>query len=93
MARKKRVSFGKRLGHVVSDIADAASVAATGSQIGVLELAAEDEFGPAAVKRPRKRKTARKKAAPKKKTARKKMKAVSKKASKPKKKKRATKRR
>ena len=44
MATKKRVSFAGRLGQTVSDMANAASVAATGSEIGVLELAAEDEL-------------------------------------------------
>ena len=46
MAKKKRVSFVDRLGQTVSDMANAASVAATGSEIGVLELAAEDELNP-----------------------------------------------
>ena len=77
MARKKRVSFGKWLGQTVSDMANAASVAATGSEIGVLELATEDELGASAVKPSRKVK-----AVPKKKV-------VSKKSSRPKKKKRA----
>jgi hypothetical protein len=50
------------MGEAVSDIVDAASVAATGSQLGVLELAAEDEMSPTSVKRKRKAKVARKKA-------------------------------
>ena len=90
MAKKKRISFGQRLGHAVSDMANAASVAATGSEIGVLELAAEDEFGSPAVKRPRKSKTVSKK---KKKAAPKKKKVVSRKASRPKKRKPAARRR
>jgi hypothetical protein len=49
------------MGEAVSDIVDAASVAATGSQFGVLELAAEDELSPTSVKRKRKVKAARKK--------------------------------
>ena len=51
MARKMRVSFADRLGQTVSDMANAASVAATGSEIGVLELAAEDELSPRPVAR------------------------------------------
>jgi len=64
---KKKISFAQQLGHAASDVANAASVAATGSEIGVLELAAEDELNPAPRKRLRKKKVARKKkAAPKK---------------------------
>ena len=81
MAKKKRISFADRLGQTVSDMANAASVAATGSEIGVLELAAEDELSPRPVRRARKMK-----AAPKKK-------ALVKKSSKPKTRKRAGKRR
>jgi hypothetical protein len=81
MAKKKRVSFGERLGQMISDMANAASVAATGSEIGVLELATEDELGASAVKRSRKVKTVPKK------------KVVSKKSSGSKKKKRAGRRR
>ena len=82
MAKKKqRDTFGRRLGQTVADMADAVSVAATGSQIGVLEMAAEEELNPSPVKRARKAK-----AAPKKKV-------VAKKASKPAKKKRTSKRR
>ena len=51
MAKKKRVSFAGRLGQTVSDMANAASVAATGSEIGVLELAAEDELNERPAKR------------------------------------------
>ena len=76
-AKKKRASFRERLGQTISDIANAASFAATGSEIGVLELATEDELGARTVKSSRKAK-----AVPKKK-------AVSKKLSRPKKKKRA----
>jgi hypothetical protein len=45
----------------VSDIANAASVAATGSEIGMLELAAEDELKPTRTKRARKEKVVPKK--------------------------------
>lgn len=78
MARKKRPSIADRLGHAVSDIADAVSVAATGSQIGVLELAAEDDLDirkvklartQAAKKAVKKRATAKTKPAVKKKAA------------------------
>ena len=62
MAKKKRPSFAQRLGATVSDMANAASVAATGSEIGVLELAAEDELGRRPVKRAPKVKPRRKKA-------------------------------
>jgi hypothetical protein len=50
-----------------SDVANVASVAATGSEIGVLELAAEDELKPTQTKRAR-----RVKAVPKKRVAAKK---------------------
>ena len=60
---KKRVTFVERLERAASDVVDAVSVAATGSQVGVLELAAEDELG---VKPPR---PARKKTVSKKKAA------------------------
>lgn len=64
MAKKKRDSLAARLGHAVSDIANVASVAATGSEIGVLELAAEDELAPRPDPRPRKTRTTSKKTAP-----------------------------
>ena len=70
MAKKKRVSFADRLGQTVSDMANAASVAATGSEIGMLELAAEDELSPRPARRARKMNAAPKKrmrAVPKKK--------------------------
>jgi hypothetical protein len=90
VARKKRGSLGEWLGQTISDMANAASVAATGSEIGVLELATEDELGASAVKRSRKVKAVPKKkkvkAVPKKKV-------VSKKASRPRKKKRTGRRR
>ena len=54
MAKKKRVSLAGRLGQTVSDMANAASVAATGSEIGVLELAAENELNVQPAKRSRK---------------------------------------
>jgi hypothetical protein len=43
---KKRTSIAEVLAEAVSDVTNAASVAATGSEIGVLELAAEDELKP-----------------------------------------------
>jgi hypothetical protein len=66
---KKPVSIAQRLERAVSDVANAASVAATGSELGVLELAAEDELNPRPAKRARKAKrpAKRKKAAVKKK--------------------------
>jgi len=82
MAKKKRVSFSSDLVQTVSDMANAASVAATGSEIGVLELAAEDELNVRPAKRSRKVKAALKK-----------KKTVAKKSRKPIKKKRAVKRR
>ena len=78
MARKKAPSIIGAMGEAVSDIVDAASVAATGSQLGVLELAAEDELTPASAKRKRKAKPARNK----KKTAAKSKKKASKKKTK-----------
>jgi hypothetical protein len=80
MAKKKRVSIAERLEETVGDMANAVSVAATGSEIGVLELAAEDELS----RRPaKKRKT----------KPTKKSKVVVKKRSKPVKRKRTVKRR
>lgn len=61
MAKKKSPSIIGAMGEAVRDIVDAASVAATGSQLGVLELAAEDELKPAPAKRRRKAKVARNK--------------------------------
>jgi predicted lipid-binding transport protein (Tim44 family) len=61
MAKKKPVSVAGMIGEAISDVVDAASVAATGSQLGVLELAAEEEMRPAAPKRKKKAKAARKK--------------------------------
>ena len=81
MAKKKRASIAAALGEVVSDVANAVSVAATGSELGVLELAAEDEFKPTRAKRTRRAKPVRKKMA------------AAKKSKKPIKKKRAKKRR
>ena len=81
MAKKKRISIAKRLGVVVSDAANAVSVAATGSEIGILELAAEDEL-----KLHRTKSVRKVRAAPKRKTA-------AKKPSKPVKSKRSAKRR
>lgn len=61
MAKKKPLSVVGMIGEAVSNVVDAASVAATGSQLGVLELAAEQEMRPATPKRERKAKAARKK--------------------------------
>jgi hypothetical protein len=61
LARKQYLSMTQTLGEAVSDVANAASVAATGSEIGVLELAAEGEFKPGRSKRSRKVKAAPKK--------------------------------
>jgi hypothetical protein len=63
MAKKKPRSVVGMIGETVSDVVDAASVAATGSQLGVLELAAEEELNPTPAKRKRKAKVARKKKA------------------------------
>ncbi|MEA3023279.1 MAG: hypothetical protein QOK01_2131 [Alphaproteobacteria bacterium] len=54
MTKKNSVPIINGLEQAVSDVANAASVAATGSEIGVLELAVEDEINPRVV---RKRKT------------------------------------
>jgi hypothetical protein len=88
---KKKISFVRQLGHAASDVANAASVAATGSEIGVLELAAEDELNPTPRKRMRKKKVASKKKAAPKRAMRKK--ASRKKAARPTKKKRSARRR
>ena len=64
MAKKKKKSRGifGPIGDAVSNLVDAGSVAATGSQLGVLELAAEEEIRPAPSKRKKKKaKVARKK--------------------------------
>jgi hypothetical protein len=58
---KRRTSIAGVLAEAVSDVANAASVAATGSEIGVLELAAEDELKPTQTKRARKVKAVPKK--------------------------------
>ena len=60
MAKKKPHSVVEMIGEAVGDVVDAASVAATGSQLGVLELAAEEEISPPPAKRKRKVKVARK---------------------------------
>ena len=60
MAKKKLNSVRGVIGDAVGDVVDAASVAATGSQLGVLELAAEEEMSPTPAKRKRKAKAARK---------------------------------
>jgi hypothetical protein len=66
-------SIVERLERAVSTVANAASVAATGSELGVLELAVEDDIGVRKSPRPRKRprKTAAKKTVAKKASARK----------------------
>ena len=62
MAKKKRASIVGRLEETVSDMANAVSVAATGSEISILELAAEDELNPQSSRKSmRKTKTAAKK--------------------------------
>ena len=61
MAKKKTSSLVGMIGEAVGDIVDAVSVAATGSQLGVLELAAEEEMNPTPTKRKPKAKVARKK--------------------------------
>jgi hypothetical protein len=61
MAKKKPRSVLGLVGAAVSDVVDAASVAATGSQLGVLELAADEELRPTPATRKRKTKLARKK--------------------------------
>ena len=80
MAKKKSRSIAGLIGEAVSDVVDAASVAATGSQLGVLELAAEEELNPTPPKRKRKAKKAGKKK--KKKAAKKSKKKKSKKKAK-----------
>jgi hypothetical protein len=60
MAKKKPRSFLGMIGEAVSDVADAASVAATGSQLGVLELAAEEQMRPTRISKKPKTKVARK---------------------------------
>jgi hypothetical protein len=69
MAKKKAPSIIGAVGEAVGDIVDAASVAATGSQLGLLELAAEDELRPRRAKRKQKRKRKAKAVRNKKKTA------------------------
>jgi hypothetical protein len=59
MAKKKPHSVVGMIGEAVSDVVDATSVAATGSQLGVLELAAEEEMSPTPAKRKRKAKVTR----------------------------------
>jgi hypothetical protein len=61
MAKRKRTSITAALGEAVNDVANAVSVAATGSELGVLELAAEDEFKPTRAKRTRRAKPVHKK--------------------------------
>ena len=60
MAKKKPHSIVGMIGEAVGGVVDAASVAATGSQLGVLELAAEEEMSPTPAKRKRKAKATRK---------------------------------
>jgi hypothetical protein len=61
MAKKKSHSVVGMIGEAVSDVVDATSVAATGSQLGVLELAAEEEISQTRATRKRKAKVVRKK--------------------------------
>jgi len=61
MAKKKPHSVVGMIGEAVSDVVDTASVVATGSQLGVLELAAEEEMSPTPAMRRRKAKVAREK--------------------------------
>jgi hypothetical protein len=60
MAKKKPHSVVEMIGEAVGDVVDAASVAATGSQLGVLELAAEEEISLPPAKLKQKAKVARK---------------------------------
>jgi hypothetical protein len=60
MAKKKSRGIFGSIGDAFSDVVDAGSVAATGSQLGVLELAAEEEIAPTP-KRKKKKKPAGKK--------------------------------
>lgn len=82
MAKKRRVSIVENLEETVGDMANAVSVAATGSEIGILELAAEDELS----RRPAKKRKAKP-------TKKKKRALAAKKPRKPVKKKRTVKRR
>jgi hypothetical protein len=66
MAKKKRVSIVERLEETVGDIANAVSVAATGSEIGILELAAEDELSRRPAKKQKMKPTKKRKVAAKK---------------------------
>ena len=66
MAKKKRVSIAERLEETVGDMANAVSVAATGSEIGILELAAEDELSRRPAKKRKMKPTKKRKIAAKK---------------------------
>ena len=59
MAKKKTVA--DRIGKAATDVADAVSTAATGFQVGVLEMAAEEEVTGEPTPRPRRKKVVRKK--------------------------------
>jgi hypothetical protein len=83
MAKKKARGIFESIGDAFSDVVDAGSVAATGSQLGVLELAAEEEIAPTPKRKKKKKPAGKKKKAvvkakkktvakPKKKTAKKK---------------------
>ena len=63
LTAQKRASITAALGEAVNGVANAVSVAATGSELGVLELAAEDELKPTRAKRTRRVKPVRKKRA------------------------------
>lgn len=60
MPKKKPVSIVGLLEEAVGDLVNATSVAATGSELGVLELAVEDEFKPRRTKRARRAKPKKK---------------------------------
>ena len=56
MAKRKKTTFADKLEETLGDMADAVSYAATGSAVGTLELAAEDELGVKRSKRSKKKK-------------------------------------
>jgi hypothetical protein len=66
MAKKRRVSIVENLEETVSDMANAVSIAATGSEIGILELAAEDELSRRPAKKRKKKPTKKRKVVAKK---------------------------
>ena len=62
MAKRKKTTFTDVLEETLGDMADAVSYAATGSAVGPLELAAEDELGVKKAKKTRKKKRSAKRA-------------------------------